>query len=274
VNTQELVRYSLLVQYDGAPFHGWQLQDGVSTVQGEIEKALLTLTGERRPVTGSGRTDRGVHALGQMAAVTLPSQWTASELLRALNAILPRAIWVEEARRVRCDFHPRYSATARSYVYQLGLLPMASSPFYGRWCWDTSREPPVRELLDRCAEMIPGDRSFVKFAKTGQPQRGERCHVFEAGWENWNGPGIAFRIRADRYLHHMVRYLVGSMVEVGRGGRGIEEMRELLENPGTSLVTSRPAPAHGLFLSHVEYSPESWEEVGVQANGEIAGAEW
>jgi tRNA pseudouridine38-40 synthase len=260
VNTQESVRYSLLVQYDGASFHGWQLQDGVPTVQGEIEDVLHTLTGERRSVVGSGRTDTGVHALGQVAAVDLPSRWTAPELLRALNALLPRAIWIEEVRRVRRDFHPRYAATARSYEYRLGMLQEASSPFHRHWCWDTFPDSPDRELLDRCAAMIPGERSFGNFAKTGQPQRGERCKVFDAGWEEWSGPGILFRIRADRYLHHMVRYLVGTMVEVGRGARGIEEMRELLDDPESSLVTSPPAPAKGLFLSHVEYPPQFWEE--------------
>jgi tRNA pseudouridine38-40 synthase len=260
VNTQELVRFSLLVQYDGSTFHGWQLQDGVQTVQGEIEEALRSLTGERRPVTGSGRTDRGVHALGQVAAVDLPPRWTPPDLLRALNALLPSSIWIEEVRRVRRDFHPRFTAIARSYEYRLGMKREAGSPFFRRWCWDSSREPPDRTLLDLSAALIPGDRSFRNFAKSGQPERGEQCRVMDARWEEWDGPGIRFRIRADRYLHHMVRYLVGTMVEVGRGARSIAEFRELLETPETSLVTSPPAPAQGLFLSLVEYPPEFLED--------------
>lgn len=249
------MRFSLLVQYDGSTFHGWQLQDGVPTVQGDIEEALRTLTGVRRPLTGSGRTDRGVHALGQVAAVDLPPSWTAPELLRALNALLPPSVWIQEVHRVRGDFHPRFSARARSYEYRLGTARLAGSPFFRNWCWDSSRHPPDRGLLDRCAAMIPGERSFYNFAKAGQPERGERCRVLSAAWEEWEGPGIRFRIRADRYLHHMVRYLVGTMVEVGRGDRDLGEFSELLENRETTLVTSPPAPAQGLFLSLVEYPP-------------------
>lgn len=254
------MRFALLVQYDGSTFHGWQLQDGVQTVQGEIEATLRSLTGARRPVTGSGRTDRGVHALGQVAVVDLPPRWKSSDLLRALNALLPPSIWIEEVRRVRRDFHPRFAATARSYEYRLGMEREAGSPFFRRWCWDSSREPPDRSLLDRCASLIPGERSFRNFAKAGQPERGERCRVMDAVWKEWDGPGIRFRIRADRYLHHMVRYLVGTMVEVGRGTRPLAEFRELLERPETSLVTSPPAPAQGLFLSLVEYPPEVRED--------------
>ena len=286
-------RFALILHYDGGPFHGWQLQQREqSTVQGALEDVLERLTGVRRPVVGSGRTDRGVHAAGQVATVKLPPRWEAPELRRALNALLPRSIWVEEVRQVPEAFHPRYHAVRRSYVYQVGLQRRVRSPFLRGACWPLDGERLDPELLAQAAALIPGDRSFRNFAKAGQPERGERCRVDAAGWSPWIGSamgeleggsiletgslhpdeaqgagqaaahveaiGLRFTISANRYLHHMVRYLVGTMIEVARGGRPLEEMAELLTNPETSLVTSPPAPPEGLFLARVEYPSESW----------------
>jgi tRNA pseudouridine38-40 synthase len=266
-----LTRFALLLQYDGGPFHGWQLQKEEPTVQGALEAVLTRITGERRVVVGSGRTDRGVHASGQVASVDLPPPWDAPRLRRALNALLPREIWVEEVRRVAPDFHPRYDAVRRSYLYRVGIHPRARSPFLRGSCWPLDGNPPDPELLEEGARRIPGERSFRSFAKAGQPERGERCRVDSAGWSPWPGPapghaaepggpplGTCFQITADRYLHHMVRYLVGTLVAVARGERPMEELEELLEDPGTGLVTSPPAPPEGLFLSRVEYPPEVW----------------
>jgi len=286
-------RFALILHYDGGPFHGWQLQQrGQPTVQGALEGVLERLTGVRRPVVGSGRTDRGVHAAGQVATVKLPPRWEAPELRRALNALLPRSIWVEEVRQVPEAFHPRYHAIRRSYVYQVGLQRRVRSPFLRGACWPLDGERLDPELLAQAAALIPGDRSFRNFAKAGQPERGERCRVDAAGWSPWIGStmgeldggsipssgsrhpdeaqgagqaapyleamGVRFTISANRYLHHMVRYLVGTMIEVARGGRPLEEMAELLMNPETSLVTSPPAPPEGLFLARVEYPSASW----------------
>ncbi len=226
------------------------------TVQGELERVLDRLTGARRRVTGAGRTDRGVHAVGQVASVEVPQRWSAATLRTALNAILPSEIWIEEARRVPAHFHPRNDAVARTYEYRLGLEPLAASPMFSRWCWDISRDPPQPANLELAAAHIPGERSFGSFAKSGQPHLGERCRVASARWESWDGPGILFRITANRYLHRMVRYLVGTMVDVARGRRPLQELDELLNDSGTSLTTSPPAPPQGLFLFRVEYPPE------------------
>lgn len=252
----ELRRYRLIVQYDGSPFHGWQLQDSGPTVQGELERILEQITGERRPVTGSGRTDRGVHALGQAAAVDVPSSWSAADLRKSLNAMLQNEIWIEEVRRVSPGFHPRYHPVARSYEYRLGLESRSGSPFHVRWCWDASTLPLDPELLRESAELILGRRSFRKFSKSGQPERGEECYVTQARWVPWEGMGYRFQITSDRYLHHMARYLVGTMVDVARGRRPLAEMREMLNEPESDLTTSPPAPPQGLFLSSVEYPPE------------------
>lgn len=263
-----LRRYALTVHYDGGPFHGWQIQSRSRTVQGEIEQVLLRITGARRPVVGSGRTDAGVHATGQVASVDVPERWSAAELRKAMNALLPTEIWVAEARRVAGDFHPRYHATKRSYEYRIGTDEAARSPFARRWCWPLPRIPPDVALLARAAELLPGERSFRRFARTGDPDRGERCRVAAACWEPWTlpiGPGLEARgvrlvITADRYLRHMVRYLVGTMVDVAKGRRSLAELAELLAQPDTELRTSPPAPPEGLFLTRVEYPPMRWTD--------------
>ncbi len=256
VTSEELRRYRLIVQYDGSPYQGWQLQDSSPTVQGELERILEKITGARRPVVGSGRTDSGVHALGQVASVDVPSSWSAAELRKSLNALLPAEIWVQQVRQVHRDFHPRFHPFARTYEYRLGLDDAARSPFHGRWCWDASAFSVDPDRLVASAKAVPGQHSFAKFAKSGQPHRGETCKVTRAGWVPWSTIGLRFEITSDRYLHHMVRYLVGTMVDIARGRRDIAEMAELLESPDTSLRTSRPAPPQGLFLSQVEYPPE------------------
>ena len=132
-------RFRLTLHYDGTRFFGWQMQPEVRTVQGELQATLERLTGAPRTVTGAGRTDRGVHATGQVAAVALPPRWSAATLLRALNATLPQDIWVAEAHVAPPGFHPRYDATAREYGYRLGLTVAARSPFHRPWCWPLAR---------------------------------------------------------------------------------------------------------------------------------------
>ncbi|TVP55589.1 MAG: tRNA pseudouridine(38-40) synthase TruA [Gemmatimonadales bacterium] len=255
-----LKRFALTLHYDGRTLHGWQLQKRVATVQGEIEDVLKRITGTRRPVIGSGRTDAGVHALGQVASVDLPERWEAVELRSALNALLPRSIWVSEIRRVPPDFHPRFHATRRSYLYRVETSPDRFSPFRRGFCWALPEGLALDpELLDRCAAAIPGERSFRRFAKSGQPERGDRSRVESAGW-TFDPDGTAnFEISADRYLHHMVRYLVGTMVEVSVGRRPLDDMIELLNEPDTTLRTSRPAPPEGLFLANVRYPEARWQ---------------
>ncbi len=229
------------------------MQRSGRTVQGTLEQVLKRLTGERRPVLGSGRTDRGVHATGQVAAVTVPAKWTATELRRAMNALLPDDIWIESATPVRPDFNPRYAATSREYHYRLGLEPLSHSPFHRRFCWGIERQPDL-EVLQHLAALLPGDRSFAAFAKAGQEHRGDRCNLTAAEWVVWEPLGISFRVQANRFLHHMVRYLVGTMVSIALGGRDEAHFMRLLEgNSDKHLVTSPPAPAQGLYLTGVSY---------------------
>ena len=266
------------LHYDGSRFYGWQLQKRERTVQGEIETAVERLTGRRRTVVASGRTDRGVHATGQIAAVDVPGRWSPAEFKRAANAVLPDDVWVREVRRVPSDFHPRYDAISRTYLYRIGLAAESRSPFLRPWCWPV-RGDLDRSLMDEAARRLPGERSFLPFAKAGQPERGDRCTVRAAAWSDWADVGLAFTITANRYLHHMVRYLVGTMVEVALGRRPSGELWALLDTQGyepgpvagkrgpnapvSGLATSPPAPAQGLFLTHVEYPAGVWAENGV-----------
>jgi tRNA pseudouridine38-40 synthase len=257
VTSGDEVRLALTLHYDGSAFFGWQSQRQERTVQGELEAAVERLTGARRVVIGSGRTDRGVHATGQVAAVSVPARWTPLAFRKALNSILPEDVWVREAHAVAPTFHPRFEAVGRTYVYRLGLDEEARSPFLRRWCW-CIRHPLDRGLLEDAAAMIVGGHSFAAFAKVGQPERGTRCAVRSTLWEPWNDLGLAFTITADRYLHHMVRYLVGTMVDIARGKRPLQDLPAMLESgPKPGRETSPPAPARGLFLSAVEYPEKS-----------------
>ena len=250
MDSADTIRLLLTVHYDGTGFHGWQVQPGLRTVQGELEGILSRLADRPRTVIGAGRTDAGVHATGQRAAVDMPAHWTPERLRGSLNAMLGRDLWVERVDRVPDELHPRYDAVARTYAYDVGLLPGAASPFHNRWCWPLC-EPLDRALLDAAGRVVVGAHSFEAFAKAGQPERGDRCTVAEAAWGAWD-LGVRFTITADRYLHHMVRYLVGTMVDVARDRRPLEDVAGLLGGRD-GLTTSPPAPPNGLFLARVEY---------------------
>ena len=274
--TERETRFKLTLHYDGAAFHGWQAQPGQPTVQGALEAVVSRITGAHRPVTGAGRTDTGVHATGQVAAVTVPAEWTARALTRSLNGLLAPNVWVRSAVPVDPAFQPRFDAVARSYAYRVGTAPEAASPFHRRWCWPLCR-PLDMDAAARAAAALPGAHDFQAFAKSGQPQRGHTCRVAEARWRPWAETGVVFEITANRFLHRMVRYLVGTMVDIALGRREEEEMIRLLHRgkaapegeagprgpsaPQTEAapraeagpITSPPAPPQGLFLTGVEY---------------------
>ncbi len=258
MSSGEKRRFELTLQYDGTDFHGWQVQPGLRTVQGVIEAVVARITERHRTVLASGRTDTGVHATGQVATLDVPAKWTGPTLRKAVNALLPRDVWLAGIREVPNTFHPRYHAIARTYQYRLGLAPEAFSPFQRPWCWAMD-EALDRSAMEAAAALLPGEHSFLGFAKSGQPERGDRCTVHAARWSAWERMGLVFTMTANRYLHHMVRYLVGTMVEVGRGRRPFEDVGTLLEDPGGDLRTSPPAPPEGLYLARVEYPPEAYE---------------
>ncbi|HEX6558312.1 MAG TPA: tRNA pseudouridine(38-40) synthase TruA [Longimicrobiales bacterium] len=249
-------RIKLTLHYDGADFFGWQVQPGVRTVQAELEQALSRLADKPVTAVAAGRTDRGVHATGQVASALMPGKWTAAALQRALNAILPQDVWIADATEIGTTFHARYDAVSRSYYYRVGTSAEAWSPFQRRWCWPL-RAAPDLVLLNDAAQRFAGTHSFRAFAKSGQPERGDQCTVSEARWSRWSH-GMQFDVTANRFLHHMVRYMVGTMVDVGLRRRPAADVDELLRGSGE---TSVPAPPQGLFLAHVDYG----EKVGLEA---------
>jgi tRNA pseudouridine38-40 synthase len=245
----------LVLQYDGARFAGWQRQPDERTVQGVLEDAMQRLCETHIAVLGAGRTDAGVHALGQAAGVIVPPKWTSHALRRALNAILPRDVRVTAIHEMAPGFHARYSAISRSYRYLVGTDEDAESPFRaGREL--AFRRPLERSVLDNLSTLLIGDHSFRGFAVKGTAPESDdhRCIVSHAEWVERSG-GLAFVIRANRFLHHMVRFLVGTMLDVASGRRGIDVIPRLLE-AGDNHEVSAPAPPYGLYLEKVEYPRE------------------
>ncbi len=242
----------LVTQYDGARFAGWQRQLSARTVQGEIERVLERLCGGPVSAVGAGRTDAGVHAHGQGVGVLVGGRWTPPALARAMNALLPSDIWIAAAHAMTTDFHPRRSAIARRYRYLVGTDAAARSPFRRRFEWAVGR-PIDGEALIAEAEALLGEHTFRAFAvaNTAPVTDNHACRVSRASWSTRDG-GWMFEVEANRFLHHMVRFLVGTMVEVavGRLPRGtVSRLLTLAHNQDTAP----PAPAHGLSLHEVLY---------------------
>jgi tRNA pseudouridine38-40 synthase len=265
----------LVLQYDGARFAGWQRQREARTVQGEVEAALARLCGRPVPVTGAGRTDAGVHARGQAAGVRVDVKWTPHALRRALNAVLPDDVWVAAAHAMRPDFHARFGATARRYAYVVGLDDAARSPFRRGREWAYAR-PVDRALLDAAAACVVGDHAFRAFAVQGTAPADDhhRCVVAEARWRDREAEGVdglVFEVEANRFLHHMVRFLVGTMLDVASGRRPPDDLPRLLAAASNREV-SAPAPPHALYLDAVRYPAELYAGDGAPAVAAPAAA--
>jgi tRNA pseudouridine38-40 synthase len=250
---------ALVLQYDGGAFAGWQRQPNVRTVQGDLEAAVARLAGRRVPAVGAGRTDAGVHALAQVAAVTMPDRWRPAELVRALNAVLPDDIWVDSARRMPPGFNPRRDALERTYCYRIGTDPGARSPFRRRWEWAVP--PPVDvDALRRTAAALHGTHSFRALSAAGVEREHWRCQVSEVTWQRRvDAPGYELWITADRFLHRMVRFVVGLTMDIARGRRPFDDLSLVLGGADNS-VASPPAPPHGLYLATVRYPAQLFED--------------
>lgn len=245
----------LVLHYDGGGFSGWQVQPGQRTVQGALEATLSSLCDQPMRVMGAGRTDAGVHARGQAAGVEVSDRWSPERLRRAVNSLLPHDVWVSRVCEMTPGFHARYSATSRRYCYRVGLDDAANSPFRRRWEFVRAAAQPAldRDALDWCAVRTLGDHRFLAFAVRGTapPTDDHRCDVRLCRWRSVDG-GIALDIEANRFLHHMVRFLVGTMLDVASGRRTREEYDRLLDADANDDV-SPPAPPHGLCLEQVTY---------------------
>ena len=242
----------LVLHYDGTGFSGWQRQPDRRTVQGVLEAALSRICAQPTSALGSGRTDAGVHARGQAVGVRVADRWTPITLRRALNAVLPADVWVAGAHAMQDEFHARYDAVARRYSYHVGTDEESESPFRRRTEWSVRRELD-RAALDAAAALTHGEHCFRGFAVRGTAPADDdhRCIVGHAAWRDQPG-GVVFEIEANRFLHHMVRFLVGTMIDVGLGRRPIGDLEALLL-AGDNSEVSPPAPPHALFLDRVTY---------------------
>ncbi len=272
---QQKQNWKLTVAYDGTDFHGWQVQPGKRTIQGELQSALERLVGESPLPQGSGRTDAGVHALAQVASFELQARIPAPNLVRALNRTLPGAIRVLEARVVAERFHARHSAVAKTYEYRvLPIEPAAEQicpPTLARYVYPYSWKVDF-DLLQQAAKVFVGEHDFRSFAASdpdvatrtseaeedGSVQIEARSAVrmiFSSEWSHQKTDGfelLVYRVRGNGFLHHMVRNLVGTLLDVGRGYIALDDLPGILEAHDRSAA-GPTAPARGLFLHSVEY---------------------
>lgn len=240
----------LLLEYDGTAYHGWQRQKNALTIQEVLETALAKLTGEAAKVHGSGRTDAGVHARGQVANFHTAGRIPLKAFYAGLNSLLPRDLAVLDAAEVPMDFHARKSARAKTYEYRI-LNRRQPSPLNRRYAW-VVREPLNLEAMTAAAAALPGEHDFSAFkASGGAPGHAVR-QVSAASWRQGAAGRLRFSITANGFLRGMVRSLVGTMVEIGLGKRPPEDLAGLL-NSGDRAGAGPTAPAQGLFLVEVLY---------------------
>jgi len=245
----------LALAYDGTDFCGWQVQPNAPSIQGTLASAIGRITGEKVLPQGSGRTDAGVHALGQVATFGTESVIPAANLVIALNDILPDSIRVLEATEVPAEFHARKSAKAKTYRYRI-FRDAICPPFLARYVWHYPY-PLDEEAMREAASVIDGEHDFTSFAAV-DPERGREQEtssnvrrVFSSTWER-NGAELIYEVRGNGFLHHMVRNLVGTFLLVGKGTLRTQDLRIILEKQERAAA-GPTSPASGLYLVSVEY---------------------
>ncbi|WP_158748116.1 tRNA pseudouridine(38-40) synthase TruA [Acidobacterium sp. S8] len=251
--------WKLVLTYDGTDYCGWQVQPGRITVQGTLAGAIERITGERMLPQGSGRTDAGVHALGQVASFALAAAIPEGNFLRALNRALPASVRVLEAVRVPLEFHARHSAVGKRYEYRI-FRGEICPPWLSRYVYALNWPLNVAAMREAAAEVI-GEHDFVSFAANDPDlaQRGmsseERAStvrtIFASSWEE-AGELLVYRVHGSGFLHHMVRNLVGTFLDVGRGHVAAGSMKTIMESRSRTAAGAT-APARGLFLVSVDY---------------------
>ncbi|MCC5906366.1 MAG: tRNA pseudouridine(38-40) synthase TruA [Balneolaceae bacterium] len=245
---QETNRHKFIFEYDGTHFSGWQRQPDERTVQGVIEGAFSTLFQKEIKIAGQGRTDAGVHATGQAAHADLPVRFEEYRILHAMKGLLPNDVALLKAEKISPGFHARFDAVSRSYTYRLLERP---SPLNRHFTWiyhGTLRE----DLLNESADKITGTHDFINFCiPSGDEYQTTECTITESFWEK-AGEVLVYRIKGNRFLRHMVRRIVGTMVRVSEGKLRLDQFEKLLSGP-ESVQKGHTAPARGLVLESVEY---------------------
>lgn len=249
------MNYKLLIQYDGTDFHGWQIQAGDRTIQGELERVIGTIDNGPVKVFGSGRTDAGVHAEGQVASVQMRKTFEPEQLKKAINGNLWRDIRVMNVERVPDDFHARFSATGKTYVYRVINAPVMS-PFWRRFAHHEGKPLDIAAMTLASRSML-GEHDWTAFA-SAQADGDNRIRniteiTIESFWDDRaNGMMIEMSFTANGFLRYMVRSLAGTLIEVGQGKMDSDTIQTAIVSGDRTLV-GKTAPAHGLTLAKVYY---------------------
>lgn len=239
----------LKIAFDGTAYRGWQIQNDPLTIQGQVSAALSRITGEPVSLTGSGRTDSGTHARGLVANFFTRSKIPPAQLVRALNSILPRDIRILGARRASADFHARGSAVSKEYRYQIYLgavMPPHMLREYFHFPF-----PIDIPAMKAAASLFLGKHDFASFAKTNSAVASTIRHIFRCELKK-NGRRLYLTVEGNGFLHHMVRNMAGTLLEVGRGSISLDDFQALFEKRDRRLA-GFTAPAHGLILLKVQY---------------------
>jgi tRNA pseudouridine38-40 synthase len=246
----------LTIAFDGTEFSGWQKQLNAPTIQGELEKVLGTITNGSVILHGAGRTDAGVHALGMVASFETDSLITLPELFRGANSILPAAIRILKIENAAPDFHARFSTTSKTYLYSIETGAI-QSPLHRLYAVHIPQNLAV-ETMQQCLDLITGTHDFASFEASGSRDksittgRGSVRTLHKAILTEPGENTLQFEVSGDGFLRHMVRNIVGTVLEVGKGRKTVEEFQIILEAKDRSKA-SATAPAHGLFLKAVHY---------------------
>lgn len=257
------MRYIIKLSYNGADLSGWQSQKNASSVQEELEKALSILLAEDISVTGAGRTDAKVNAVNYIAHFDVPDSkvFDAGRISYKLNAMLPKSVVIHEIIPAGHDFHARFSAVSREYHY---FLHRKKDPFMESFSYHC-RYPLDIEKMNEAASYLIGEQDFSCFEKTGGNNATSICTIYEAEWQEYvpthvgimgyphsTGDYLVFRIRANRFLRNMVRAIVGTLIDIGRGKASPESIRQLIASRNRSAA-GESVPGKALFFSAAEY---------------------
>lgn len=245
------MRYFVELKYDGGAYCGWQRQPDATTVQGTIEEALSKLLRHEVEIVGAGRTDTGVNASYYVAHFDIDTPFDAAQLRYKLNLMLPHDISIDSVTAVDAEAHARFDAKEREYTYYISTV---KNPFRRASAWMYYQPLDVEKMNEAAKSLLEYD-DFTSFAKLNSNNKTNICHVMKAEWSVEEGGILRFTIRADRFLRNMIRAIVGTLVDVGRGRYTVEDFRSIIESKDLSRSSSG-APAQGLFLSDVLYSEE------------------
>ncbi len=240
----------LTIEYDGTEYQGWQVQPKGLTIQGVLEETLKKLTGEEVRLIGSGRTDAGVHALGQVAHFKTNSSMDLHSMEKALNSLLPKDIVIRAVEEVKGDFHARKNCKSKVYEYRILNRPLRSA-FHHHYSWHIPQKLNLKEMKEATRYLI-GEHDFSSFRSMGTPTRTATRKVIRAEWKREKEGLLRFEIEATGFLKQMVRAVVGTLVEVGRGRINSQEFRRIIDLKDRTMA-GPTAPAHGLFLKEVKY---------------------